>query len=147
MNDDTTTTPGNPPSVIDEQQAEIDRLRAEQERSNWQIDFGRRVRGRRKAKGLNQIELGDLVGLHSRTIRMYEQGKQSPVLQDVFRFAQVLGVSSSYLVGGGLLGGRDGDYDYKMVDRLGEPVLFLSAGAGLLRALTKLMGDSEEELL
>ena len=56
-------------------------------------EFLKNMRRLRKAAGLNQQQLGDIVGYDARTIARYERGVREPVASDLDRILQALGVS------------------------------------------------------
>lgn len=58
-----------------------------------------RIRECRKAAGMSQAELGDIVGLGDNTIARYELGDREPKLFTWERLASALHVSPAYLVG------------------------------------------------
>jgi len=63
-------------------------------------DFAARLRQLRKAKGLSQSELGELVELHYTHVGRYERGSSFPSAAALQRLADVLGVSADYLLEG-----------------------------------------------
>ena len=62
-------------------------------------DFGERLTGLRKAKGLTQAQLGDLVGVSNRVIAYYEKETQYPPSRLIVPLAKALGVSADELLG------------------------------------------------
>lgn len=54
--------------------------------------IGAEIRAARRAAGLNQVELAELVGLSDRTVRAIEQGTGSPSLAAVATTAAALGL-------------------------------------------------------
>jgi transcriptional regulator with XRE-family HTH domain len=62
--------------------------------------FAKRLRDLRRAKGLSQTELGKLAGLHYTHIGRYERGASRPSGDALKRLADVLGVTSDYLLEG-----------------------------------------------
>lgn len=52
------------------------------------------------SKNLSQGEIGELVGLHYTNIGRYERGLSMPSAEAVNKLAEVLGVSSDYLLNG-----------------------------------------------
>ena len=60
---------------------------------------GDRLRKLRKEKGLNQTELGDLVGVKKSEICLYELEKRNPSLETIVDFITIFGVSADYLLG------------------------------------------------
>lgn len=63
-------------------------------------DFPERLAALRKAKGLTQQALADLVGLHVMQIHRYEAGASQPTLDVIRRLAVALSVSADALVFG-----------------------------------------------
>jgi transcriptional regulator with XRE-family HTH domain len=62
-------------------------------------EFGKRLTRYRKAKGLTQAQLGDLVGVSYRVIAYYEKETQYPPSRLIVPLAKALGVSSDELLG------------------------------------------------
>lgn len=60
---------------------------------------GKRLKELRKAKGLNQTELGDILGVSKSSICCYENGTRNPSLETVIELMQLFGVSADYLLG------------------------------------------------
>ncbi|MGF7103615.1 helix-turn-helix domain-containing protein [Limosilactobacillus caviae] len=58
-----------------------------------------RIKECRKAMGITQSELGNIVGLTNNTISRYELNEREPNLVMWERLARALHVSPSYLVG------------------------------------------------
>ncbi|MBR0061007.1 MAG: helix-turn-helix transcriptional regulator [Selenomonadaceae bacterium] len=68
--------------------------------TRWRRDFGERLRAARKAKGLTQAQLAELVGGVSRSaIQAYESGGADIALPNLSRLVKVLGVETDYLLG------------------------------------------------
>jgi transcriptional regulator with XRE-family HTH domain len=61
--------------------------------------IGKRLKELRKAKGLNQQELGDLVNVTKVSICCYEKGTRTPNLETFQDLANVFNVSTDYLLG------------------------------------------------
>lgn len=61
-------------------------------------EIGERIRTARRATGLSQIQLGDLVGRDHKTIHRYEVASSIPTLVDLLLIADALGVPLSDLV-------------------------------------------------
>lgn len=57
------------------------------------------LRKLREARGLTQVDVGDLLGKASRTILRWESGEQDPSLTDLRNIARVFNVSVAYLIG------------------------------------------------
>jgi transcriptional regulator with XRE-family HTH domain len=62
--------------------------------------FAQRLRELRKGKNLSQTELGQLAGLHYTHIGRFERGASRPSGDTLMRLADVLGVTSDYLLDG-----------------------------------------------
>lgn len=62
--------------------------------------FAQRLRELRKQKNLSQTELGKLTGLHYTHIGRFERGVSRPGGDTLMRMAEVLGVTSDYLLDG-----------------------------------------------
>lgn len=60
---------------------------------------GDRLREIREARQLSQKDLGDLSGIHQQQIYKYEKGDSDPTADTLTRIAQVLEVSTDYLLG------------------------------------------------
>ena len=60
---------------------------------------GSRLREARKAKGLTQEKLGDLIGVGKSAICCYEKETRNPTLEAVIEMMLVFGVSADYLLG------------------------------------------------
>lgn len=64
---------------------------------------GSRLREARKAKGLTQGELGELIGVGKSAICCYEKETRNPTLEAVQEMINVFGVSADYLLGSDFL--------------------------------------------
>jgi len=73
------------------------------------MDFGERLAGFRKEKGLTQQALAELINLHVIQVRRYESGASQPTLDVIRRLAVALQVSADVLVFGADERGPDGD--------------------------------------
>lgn len=60
---------------------------------------GTRLREVRKAKGLTQTELGELIGVGKSAICCYEKEIRNPTLEAIIEMIHVFGVSADYLLG------------------------------------------------
>lgn len=63
-------------------------------------DFGKNLVELRKARGLTQSELGDLLDIQTRLIGRWEQGKGKPQFDYILKLANVLEVSLDRLLCG-----------------------------------------------
>ena len=61
--------------------------------------LGKRLRALRKARGLTQQELGELLGVSASAVGMYEQGRREPDLATLVKLADIFGVSVDHLIG------------------------------------------------
>ena len=78
---------------------------------------GSRLREVRKAKGLTQGELGDLIGVGKSAICCYEKETRNPTLEAVLEMIHVFGVSADYLLGA--------DFLVQTIDKDGNEISFL----------------------
>ncbi len=62
--------------------------------------FGERMRRLREAAGLTQSGVAALMNLTPQAISQYEQDKRRPGYECIDRFAEIYGVSVSYLIAG-----------------------------------------------
>lgn len=62
--------------------------------------FGKRLSETRRAKGLSQSELADLLGVSAKAIDYYERRARNPSVEFVGKAAEALSVSFDDLVGG-----------------------------------------------
>ena len=60
--------------------------------------MGKRIKSARKAKGLTQQKLGDLVGLNEKTISMIESDNALTRLDTLIKICDILEVSPNYLL-------------------------------------------------
>ncbi len=60
---------------------------------------GKRLKELRKAKGLSQTELGDILGVSKSSICCYENGTRNPALETIIELMHLFGVSADYLLG------------------------------------------------
>ena len=63
------------------------------------VEFGRRLREVRRARGLEQLWLAGKAGLQPSSVSNFELGKRKPSLGSLVRLADALMVSIDYLVG------------------------------------------------
>jgi len=63
------------------------------------LPVGKKISTLRKAKGLTQQELGDLIGISQKQVTDYERGRTRLTDEMLVRFAVVLGTSSDNLLG------------------------------------------------
>lgn len=62
--------------------------------------LGMRIALLRAEKGWSQAELARRIGVSTSAVGMYEQGRREPSLDLLVRLAQVLGVTTDYLLMG-----------------------------------------------
>jgi len=79
------------------------------EKAKTTMDFGERLAGFRKEKGLTQQALAELINLHVIQVRRYESGASQPTLDVIRRLAVALQVSADVLIFGADERGPDGD--------------------------------------
>ncbi len=60
---------------------------------------GNRLREVRKARGLTQTELGELIGVGKSAICCYEKELRNPTLEAIIDMIHIFGVSADYLLG------------------------------------------------
>lgn len=62
-------------------------------------DFVERLKELRKAKGVTQKEMAELLGLTERSYRHYEAGEIDPPTKNTIKLANYFSVSTDYLLG------------------------------------------------
>ena len=62
--------------------------------------LGERIGALRRARGLSQAQLAELLKISPSTMGMYEQGRREPSLQTVVALARKLEVSTDFLLTG-----------------------------------------------
>ncbi len=60
--------------------------------------FHKRLNQTRKSKGFTAQKMADLLGLALRSYQFYESGKRSPSLDTLVKIADILDVSTDYLL-------------------------------------------------
>ncbi|MGE5572991.1 MAG: helix-turn-helix domain-containing protein [Bacteroidota bacterium] len=63
------------------------------------MNLGEQIAHLRKAKGISQDELADLIGVSRGAISMYEINKREPDYETLQKLADFFGVSTDYLLG------------------------------------------------
>lgn len=87
---------------------------------------GSRLREARKAKGLTQEQLGDLIGVGKSAICCYEKETRNPTLEAVIEMIHVFGVSADYLLGSDyLVPSLDKDNNEVYVAMTKEEIIFI----------------------
>ncbi len=66
---------------------------------NLLVDFGKRIKALREAKGLKQREMADIMGLQLRQYQRYEYGEIGVPFEVLNFFADFFGVTADYLLG------------------------------------------------
>ncbi len=61
--------------------------------------FGKRLRAMRMKHGLTQQKISELLGIALRTYQHYEEGNRSPSLDCLVKIADILNISTDYLLG------------------------------------------------
>lgn len=62
--------------------------------------LGTRLAMLRKAAGMNQTQLGELLKISCSAVGMYEQGRREPSLETLAALSRIFGVSIDFLVTG-----------------------------------------------
>lgn len=62
------------------------------------MSIAERIKERRRVKGINQEDLGRLIGVSIKTIQRWESGERSPKAEIIPKLADVLGTSTLYLM-------------------------------------------------
>lgn len=62
------------------------------------MDFPHRLNVTRKSKGFTAQYMADMLAVSLRTYRNYESGHSSPTLQTLVQIADILNVSTDYLL-------------------------------------------------
>ena len=65
----------------------------------YYVEFGPILRALRQEKGLNQSQLGEMVGLSKAVISKYENSQSYPAYDMLIRLAHTFKVSTDYLLG------------------------------------------------
>jgi transcriptional regulator with XRE-family HTH domain len=60
---------------------------------------GNRLKELRKAKGLTQGELGEMIGVKKSIVCLYEKEQRNPSIESIIDFVQIFGVTADYLLG------------------------------------------------
>ena len=64
--------------------------------------FGKRLRATRLSRGMTQEKLSEAAGVALRTYQAYEQGTRRPSFEILVKLADLLSVSTDYLLGRGI---------------------------------------------
>lgn len=73
-------------------------------------EFGQKLKALRLAKNLKQADLGEMVGISTSAIGMYEQGRRMPDRRTLLRFCRFFDVTESYFQDGEKLGKTAAQY-------------------------------------
>lgn len=84
--------------------------------------FAKRLRDLRQQRGLHQGALAEKVGLHQNQIGRYERGTSHPSGEALKRLADVLGVSTDYLIEGDVEDAAKADFQDRELLRLFKEV-------------------------
>lgn len=60
---------------------------------------GDRLKSLRKAKGLSQSELGEMLGVKKSVVCLYEKEKRNPSIEAIIDMVQIFNVTADYLLG------------------------------------------------
>lgn len=60
--------------------------------------FGQKLRELRKSRNLTQRNLGEIIGLSTNAISLYETGKHEPLFEHLVKISQFFNVSIEYLL-------------------------------------------------
>lgn len=63
------------------------------------VEFGQRLKELRKAKGLTQKQLAEMIGVKNSIISFYEVGDRIPSPEVIKKLAAVLHISADFLLG------------------------------------------------
>ena len=86
---------------------------------------GKRLKELRKNKGLNQTELGDILGVSKSSICCYENGTRTPTIETIIDLMHLFGVSADYLLGADNLIKVVEDEEVKYTTLSKEELMFL----------------------
>jgi|JYMV01.1.fsa_nt_gi transcriptional regulator with XRE-family HTH domain len=81
------------------------------EKSHYQSEFGDRLKKLRRQKNLSQQEVADKIGMHFTNISRYERGLARPNSETLKKLAEILSVSSGYLIEGTLEDGVQAHFE------------------------------------
>ena len=63
------------------------------------VDFGNKIKGLRLGKGLTQVQIAERLHISKAMVSSYETGIRLPSYDVLFKFAQLYGVTTDYLLG------------------------------------------------
>ena len=81
------------------------------DKSQYQIEFGERLKKLRRQKSLSQQQVADKLGMHFTNISRYERGLASTNTETLRKLAEILSVSSGYLIEGALEDGVQAHFE------------------------------------
>jgi putative transcriptional regulator len=67
--------------------------------TDWERDMGNRIRELRQARGMTQAALATAAGVQLDTLRKWERGKRTPLLDAAVLLAKGLGVTVGVVAG------------------------------------------------
>lgn len=82
-----------------------------EEKSQYLVEFGERLKKLRRQKNLSQQEVADQLGMHFTNISRYERGLAGPSSETLKKLAEILSVSSGYLIEGTLEDGVQAHFE------------------------------------
>ena len=87
---------------------------------------GERLKNLRKAKGLTQSELGQLIGVKKSVICLYERELRNPTLESIIKLCEIFNVDADYLIGSDtLVSVNDADKKDEVVAMTKDEVYFM----------------------
>ena len=87
---------------------------------------GERLKNLRKAKGLTQSELGQLIGVKKSVICLYERELRNPTLESIIKLCEIFNVDADYLIGSDtLVSVSDADKKDEVVAMTKDEVYFM----------------------
>ena len=63
------------------------------------VDFGNKIKRLRQGKGLTQVQIAERLHISKTMVSAYETGIRLPSYDVLFKFAQLYGVTTDYLLG------------------------------------------------
>lgn len=80
--------------------------------------MGQRIKEARKAKGLSQEQLGEILNVSKTTISWYESDSRTPTLEHFDKLTEVLDISADYLLGKEVIAvAEDNSYSVKIAKK------------------------------
>ncbi|MDD2203106.1 MAG: helix-turn-helix transcriptional regulator [Bacilli bacterium] len=109
--------------------------------------IGKRLKDLRKARGLNQQELGDLVNVTKVSICCYEKGTRTPNLETFQDLANVFNVSTDYLLGNDIKAEVSGNEESYILNIPKEAAEFLCELKLNKDLYNKVMGEDPKRII